>query len=80
MPSAAPMLQDARPHSTPMMTSTPNGLIGEDVPSLAKDTDTALMIPPASSICLPGTTMAMATLPRIDKVATVTAAIRTAPG
>ena len=50
------------------------------MPSLAKKIDTACMIPPASSIWLPGTTMAMATLPRIDSVATVTAAIRTAPG
>ena len=38
------------------------------------------MIPPASWICLAGTTMAMATLPRMDSEATVAAAIRTARG
>ena len=74
------MLQDARPHSTPMITSTPNGLSSEEMPSLAKKMDTACMIPPASWICLAGTTIAIATLPRTDSDATVAAAIRTARG
>ena len=74
------MLQEARPHSTPMITSTPKGRISDPMPSLAKNTDTACMIPPASWICLPGTTMAMATLPRMDSPATVVAATSTDPG
>ena len=74
------MLHDASPHSTPMITSTPKGRSAEEMPSLAKKIDTACMIPPASWICLAGTTIAMATLPRMDSDATVTAATRTDPG
>jgi len=74
------MLHDARPHRTPMITSTPKGRTSEEMPSLAKKMDTACMIPPASWICLDGTTIAMATLPRMDSDATVAVAIRTDPG
>ena len=74
------MLHDASPHSTPMMTSTPNGFRRDWMPSLVKKIWTACMIPPASSIWSCGTTMAMATLPRIESAGTVTAATKTAPG
>jgi hypothetical protein len=63
-----------------MITSTPNGRISEEMPSLPKKMDTACMIPPASWIFPAGTTIAMATLPRMDKVATVAADTRTDPG